>query len=97
MHYEMQALRDAGLSNYAVLEAATKNPSMFLGTIDKVGTIEKGKRADLVLLNTNPLTDISATENRVGVMLKGKWHTQQELNGWLDDSARAISTSYKEH
>jgi hypothetical protein len=97
MHHELKALKDAGLSNYAVLEAATKNPSMFFGTIDKVGTIEKGKRADLVLLNTNPLLDISATENRAGVMLKGKWHTQQELNGWLDEAAQAISTSFKGH
>jgi hypothetical protein len=30
-------------------------------------------------------------------MLKGKWHTQQELNGWLDQSAQAMSTSFKEH
>jgi len=70
---------------------------MFLGTIEKVGTVEKGKQADLILLNANPLADISATENRAGVMLKGKWHTQQELNDWLDQSARAISTSFKEH
>lgn len=70
---------------------------MFLGTIDKVGTIEKGKRADLILLNANPLDDISATENRAGVMLKGKWHTQQELNRWLDESAQAISSSFKEN
>ena len=97
MHHELKALKDAGLSNYAVLEAATKNPSMFLGTIAKVGTIEKGKRADLILLNANPLADISATENRAGVMLKGKWHTQPALNLWLDEAAQAISTSYKEH
>ncbi len=97
MHHELKALKDAGLSNYAVLEAGTKNPSLFLGTIDKVGTIEKGKRADLMLLNANPLADISATENRAGVMLKGKWHTQQELNQWLDEAAQAISTSFKEH
>src|SRR5687767_7695413 len=96
MHHELKALKDAGLSNYAVLEAATKNPSMFLGTIAKVGTIEKGKQADLMLLNANPLDDISATENRAGVMLKGKWHRQQELNHWLDESAQAISTSFKE-
>ena len=70
---------------------------MFLGTIARVGTIEKGKRADLILLNANPLDDISATENRAGVMLKGKWHGQQELNAWLDESAQAISTSFKEH
>jgi imidazolonepropionase-like amidohydrolase len=93
IHHELRALKDAGLSNYAVLEAATRNPSMFLGTIDKVGTIEKGKRADLILLNANPLENISATESRAGVMLKGKWHTQQELNQWLDESAQSISTS----
>ncbi len=97
MHHELQALKDAGLSNYAVLEAATKNPSMFLGTIDKAGTIEKGKRADFILLNANPLADISATQNRDGVMLKGKWYPQQALNGWLDEAAQAISTSYIEH
>lgn len=97
MHHELKALKDAGLSNYAALEAATKNPSMFLGTIDKVGTIEKGKRADLILLNANPLDNISATENRAGVMLKGKWHQQQDLNVWLDQSAQAMSTSFKEH
>ena len=93
LHHELKALRDAGLSNYAALEAATRNPSLFLGTIDTVGTVEKGKRADLILLNANPLDDISATENRVGVMLKGKWLPQQELNGWLDQSAKTISTS----
>jgi len=97
MHHELKALKDAGLSNYAVLEAATKNPSLFLGTIARVGTIEKGKQADLILLNANPLDDISATENRAGVMLKGKWHRQQELNHWLEESAQAISTSFKEH
>ena len=97
MHHELKALKDAGLSNYAVLEAGTKNPSLFLGTIDTVGTIEKGKRADLMLLDANPLDDLSATQNRAGVMLKGKWHTQQELNGWLDQSAQTISTSFKEH
>ena len=70
---------------------------MFFGTIDKVGTIEKGKRADLMLLNANPLDDLSATENRAGVMLKGKWHTQEELNQWLDQSAKTISTSFVEH
>ena len=95
MHHELKALKDAGLSNYAVLEAATKNPSMFLGTIDKVGTIEKGKRADLILLNANPLDYIFATENRAGVMLKGRWHSQKELNGWLDEAAQVISSSFK--
>ncbi|HRH45213.1 MAG TPA: alpha/beta fold hydrolase, partial [Pyrinomonadaceae bacterium] len=95
-HREMKALNAAGLSTYAVLEAATKNPSEYLGTLDKVGTIEKGKRADLVLLNANPLENISATENRAGVMLKGKYYTQAEMNKWLDEAAPKLHNSLKE-
>ena len=96
MHRELKALNDAGLSNFATLEAATKNPAMFLGTLEKVGTIEKGKRADLILLNANPLENISATENRSGVMLKGKYFTQTEMNKWLDEIAPRIAGSYTE-
>ena len=96
MHRELKALTDAGLSNYAALEAATKNPSMFFGTLEKVGTIEKGRRADLILLDANPLENISNTECRAGVMLKGKYYTQSELNGWLDRIAPHIAGSYIE-
>ncbi|HEX8399408.1 MAG TPA: amidohydrolase family protein [Pyrinomonadaceae bacterium] len=96
MHRELKALADAGLSNYAALEAATKNPSMFFGTLEKVGTIEKGKRADLILLNANPLENISNTENRAGVMLKGKYFAQEELNRWLDEIAPKIQSSHIE-
>lgn len=97
LHHELRALKDAGISNYAVLAAGTRNPQEFLGVLDKVGTIEKGKRADLVLLNANPLTDISATKDRAGVMLKGKYYTQAELNGWLDEIAPKIHGAFVEN
>lgn len=87
LHLELIDLRDAGLSNYATLETATKNPAMFLGLFDKTGTIEKGKNGDLVLLDANPLDDIANTQKRVGVMIKGKYFTQAEMNRWLDDIA----------
>ena len=96
LHHELKALKDAGISNYAVLAAGTRNPQEFLGVLDKVGTIEKGKRADLVLLNANPLENISATQNRAGVMLKGKWYPQTELNGWFDEIVPKIAGSYHE-
>jgi imidazolonepropionase-like amidohydrolase len=80
-------IRDAGLSNFAALEAATRNPAMFFGTLDKTGTIEKGKRADLVLLDANPWEDIANTQRRTGVMLKGKFYSQVEMNQWLDEIA----------
>ena len=94
-HRELKALADAGLSNYAVLEAGTRNAHEYFGTIGNVGTVEKGKRADLILLNANPLENISATENRAGVMLKGKWYEQSELNRWLDEIAPKIAGSIK--
>lgn len=93
MHRELKALKDAGLSNYAVLAAGTRNAHEFLGTIERSGTIEKGKHADLILLDADPLTDIRNTERRSGVMLKGKWYTQAELDRWLDEIAPRIASS----
>ncbi|MBX7173354.1 MAG: amidohydrolase family protein [Pyrinomonadaceae bacterium] len=87
LHTELQNLVEAGLSNYAAIEAATKNPAMFFGTLEQTGTIEKGKKADMVLLDANPLEKISNTEKRSGVMLKGKYYTQTEMNKWLDEIA----------
>ena len=95
-HHELKALKDAGISNYAALAAGTRNPQEFLGDLDKVGTIEKGKRADLILLNANPLENIDATKDRAGVMLKGKWYSQAELNRWLEEIAPKIAGSYHE-
>jgi imidazolonepropionase-like amidohydrolase len=86
-HREMKALVDAGLPNWAVLAAATRNAHEYLGSLKTSGTIEKGKAADLVLLDANPLDDITNTEKRSGVMLKGKWYPQSELNAWLDEIA----------
>ena len=97
LHLELVDLRDAGLSNYAALEAATRNPSLFFGTLDKVGTIEKGKRADLVLLEANPLVDIANTQRRAGVMLKGRYFRQSELNQWLDEIAPKFQRALDEH
>ena len=87
MHRELKALADAGLSNYAALAAGTRNPHEYLGSIKRSGTIEKGKNADLILLDANPLYDIANTEKRSGVMLKGKYYSQAEMNGWLDEIA----------
>jgi imidazolonepropionase-like amidohydrolase len=87
LHRELRALNEAGLSTYATLAAATRNPAEFFGTLDKTGTIERGKRADLVLLEADPLANIANTERRAGVMLKGRWFTQAELDKTLDEIA----------
>lgn len=87
LHRELRTLNEAGLSNYATLASATRNPAEFFGTIQTTGTIEKGKRADLVLLTASPLENIANTERRAGVMLNGRWFAQTELNQWLEEIA----------
>ena len=96
LHLELIDLRDAGLSNYATLETATRNPAMYLGLLAQTGTIEKGKHADLVLLEANPLDDIANTQKRAGVMIKGKYFTQAELNRWLDEIAPRFQHAFDE-
>lgn len=87
LHRELQALAETGLSNYGVLAAATRNPAEFLKTLDTVGTIERGKRADLVLLTANPLDNIANTEKRAGVMVRGRWLSQAECQKMLEEIA----------
>jgi hypothetical protein len=81
-HQEMQAMAHAGIPPYGVLEAATKNAAEWLGRAD-AGTIAPGKRADLVLLDANPLSDIANAARIRGVMLRGTWYDRAALDGML--------------
>lgn len=72
VHEELQLLVEAGLSPAEALYAATSAPARFLGRSD-IGTIEVGNQADLVLLQQNPLENIRATRDIIGVMLDGSW------------------------
>ncbi len=80
LHEELENLVAAGYSPYEALEAATSGPAEFLHRKQDSGTIAAGKLANLVLLAFNPLADIRNTKQRVGVMIRGRWYTQQELD-----------------
>jgi predicted amidohydrolase YtcJ len=64
---------------------------MFLGKSARHGTVEVGKSADLVILNRNPLTDISATRSIRGVVLRGSYHSRSALDSILRATAEAVS------
>ncbi len=87
LHRELQSLVEAGLTPYAALEAATRTPAEYLKALDSFGTIARGKRADLVLLEANPLDNITNTEKRAGVMVRGKWLPETELKKMLNEIA----------
>lgn len=80
---ELVYMRDAGMSPYDILKSGTVNPGQYFAKQDSFGTIETGKRADLVLLNANPLTDIRNVSKIEGVMVRGKWFSRQDLNDRL--------------
>jgi hypothetical protein len=83
VHDELEELALAGMSPYAVLRAATFEAAAFLGHADR-GTVAVGKRADLVLLHGNPLTDIGSTRLIAGVLCNGRWLSREEIRRRLD-------------
>lgn len=72
LHDELGYLVAAGVSNAEALRAATLNPAKFLGRDKELGQIAKGKRADLVLLEANPLDDIANTKRIDTVIVRGR-------------------------
>jgi imidazolonepropionase-like amidohydrolase len=83
LHDELALLVEAGLTPMEALQAATYNPAKFFGKLDSLGAVEKGKLADLVLLEANPLEDIRNTQKIAGVVVNGKWLPQTELQKML--------------
>ena len=88
IHRELQYLVNAGLTPYEALKTGTVNPARFFGRADVAGTVEVGREADLVLLDANPLTDISASRRVHGVMLRGRWVSNVEIRRMLQALAR---------
>ena len=72
LHAELEALVETGLTPAEALAAATRGPAEFLGALDSLGTIQVGKRADLVLLEANPLADIRHTRRIAAVIADGR-------------------------
>ena len=83
IHDELALLVDAGLSPIAALQAATRNAAEFMGQLDRRGTIEVGKTADLVLLDKDPLADIHNTRSIQAVVLSGKLYSRRALDEML--------------
>jgi imidazolonepropionase-like amidohydrolase len=83
VHDEMALLVRAGLTPMEAIQAATRNPAKFLGLDKSVGTIEKNKLADMVLLSANPLEDINNTRKIAAVFFQGRMFDRPELNRML--------------
>ncbi len=82
LHYELENMVDAGLSPFDALRMGTANVAEFLEL--RTGLVAPGREADLVLLDANPLEDISNTRRVHGVMLRGEWYSGYELQDRIE-------------
>jgi len=85
LHDELELLVDAGLLPEEALISATRLPATWLNIQDKVGTVEVGKLADLILLDADPRADIKNARAISGVFVNGHWLSKEFLHKMLDD------------
>lgn len=90
LHEELALLVQAGFTPMQALQSATRDPAQYLGLLASVGTVEKGKTADLVLLDADPLADIGNTRKVNAVVLGGRLIPKQELDKMLADVEAAV-------
>ena len=93
LHRELEAMVDAGLSPYQALLTATRNPAEFLNATSEWGTLERGKRADMILLSANPMESIRNTTKIEAVSLGGKWFPVDSLQRMTNAAAIRLGGS----
>ncbi len=91
VHRELAHFVDAGLEPYQALRAATVTAARLLGMEREIGTIAVGKRADLLLVASNPLEDLSTLRRPLGVMVEGRWVPRAELDRRMETLARSFT------
>jgi imidazolonepropionase-like amidohydrolase len=88
---EMQNLVNVGFSPYEAIKAGTSDAAEFLKGRNQWGTVAAGLRADLILLEANPLQDVSNVSRRVGVMVWGRWMPKSEIESRLEQLAASYA------
>jgi imidazolonepropionase-like amidohydrolase len=92
LHDELELMvSDIGLSPTEALQSATRIPAEFMGLGASIGTIEKGRLADLLLLDANPLIDIKNTRKIAAVVIGGRMLSKAELQSMMDRMAAEAS------
>jgi len=87
IHHELRMMVAAGLSPYQVLATGTREAARYFGAEDDFGTVAPGRRANLILLDADPLADVGNVQRRAGVMLRGEWWPEREIQARLEEIA----------
>jgi imidazolonepropionase-like amidohydrolase len=94
VYRELRGLAAAGLTPYQAFATGTRNAAAYFGTLDEAGTVAIGKRADLVLLQANPLDDLRHVVRPAGVMIGGRWLGREALDQGLAARGLEPAPSY---
>jgi len=90
---EMRRMADAGMTTFDILRSGTAAVGEYLEGKQNVGTIAVGQRADLILLDANPLQGLGNVEKRSGVMVQGRWLSQADIDTRLNQIASRAGAS----
>ena len=86
LHEELVLFQEAGLTPLQILQSATINGAKLMGTLNTMATVEPNKQADLILLNSNPLENIKATQDIYAVINDGEYFDRAELDSLLQEA-----------
>lgn len=95
LHKELELLVESGFTALQALQSATLNPAIFMAKLDQFGVVEKGRIADLVLLDENPLQDIRNTRKIAAVVMGGKYYSRDNLNQLLSEIAALAKDTHQ--
>ena len=91
--HEMKRMADAGMTTFDILSSGTSLVGEYYKAQDDFGTVAAGKRADLVLLDANPLEGLDNVAKRAGVMIRGRWLPAAEIQKKLEEMAARNATA----
>jgi len=80
LHQELKIMNEIGIPTYEVLKMTTANAALAMNKDTEFGTVEIGKGADLLLLNSNPLDNLDNLQDKDGLMIRGIWLSREEIN-----------------
>jgi imidazolonepropionase-like amidohydrolase len=92
LHEELTDFVAAGMTPYEAIRAGTSDAAKFLHQESEFGVVATGRRADLLMVEANPLDDVKNVSKRIGVMVNGRWLTEEELTQKL----AALKASYED-
>ena len=93
VHQELQEFVAVGMTPFEALRTSTTIPYEYLGESKQAGTIEVGRRTDLLLVEANPLEDISAASKLAGVMMRGRWIGRAEIDRRMGEIAERAAAA----